>query len=98
MIASAAMGYAGQKCTATSRVICEQPVHVAMRDALVDASGGMVVERPADPACQVGPLITAGAREDARWPPWRARSGRGWPPASPADPPGRPAAPTCSRP
>jgi aldehyde dehydrogenase (NAD+) len=65
MIASAAMGYAGQKCTATSRVICEAPVHDDVREALVEAVAGLVVERPADAACQVGPLITTEAREAA---------------------------------
>ena len=65
MIASAAMGYAGQKCTATGRVVCEQPVLSDMRDALVDAIGRMVVEGPEDPGCQVGPLITPAARERA---------------------------------
>src|SRR5689334_6612937 len=65
MIASAAMGYAGQKCTATGRVICEQPVLSDMRDALADAIGRMVVEGPDDPGCQVGPLITPAARERA---------------------------------
>src|SRR6478752_2024433 len=65
MIASAAMAYAGQKCTATGRVICEQPVLSDMRDALADAIGRMVVEGPEDPGCQVGPLITSAARERA---------------------------------
>jgi aldehyde dehydrogenase (NAD+) len=65
MIASAAMGYAGQKCTATGRVICEQPLLSDMRDALADAIGRMVVEGPEDPGCQVGPLITPAARERA---------------------------------
>jgi alpha-ketoglutaric semialdehyde dehydrogenase len=65
IIAGAAMGYAGQKCTATSRVICEASVHGAMRDALVAAVAGMRVEDPADDACRVGPLITADARDAA---------------------------------
>src|SRR6478736_99181 len=52
-------------CTATGRVICEQPVLSDMRDALVDAIGRMVVEGPEDPSCQVGPLITPAARERA---------------------------------
>ena len=64
-IAGAAMGYAGQKCTATSRVICDASVHDAMRDALVAAVAGMRVEDPADEACRVGPLITAEARDAA---------------------------------
>ena len=65
-IAGAAMGYAGQKCTATSRVICERPVAGALTEALVAAVRGLVVEGPADPACQVGPLITAEARAATR--------------------------------
>ncbi len=66
MVASAAMGYAGQKCTATSRVICEQPVYDAMRDALLAAVADLVVESPSDPSCQVGPLITGAARDGAQ--------------------------------
>ena len=42
MIASAAMGYAGQKCTATSRVLAERPVLGDLRDALVAAVERMV--------------------------------------------------------
>jgi alpha-ketoglutaric semialdehyde dehydrogenase len=65
MIASAAMGYAGQKCTATGRVVCERAVMGEMRDALVAAVERMVIEDPGDAGCQVGPLITASARERA---------------------------------
>jgi acyl-CoA reductase-like NAD-dependent aldehyde dehydrogenase len=65
MIAGAAMGYAGQKCTATSRVICEAPVAGAMRDALVAGVEGMVLGPPADDACTVGPLIAEPARQKA---------------------------------
>jgi alpha-ketoglutaric semialdehyde dehydrogenase len=61
MIASAAMGYAGQKCTATGRVVCEAPVLPAMREALVAAVEAMAIEHPEDPGCQVGPLISAEA-------------------------------------
>jgi alpha-ketoglutaric semialdehyde dehydrogenase len=62
-IAGAAMGYAGQKCTATSRVICDASVYAPMRDALVAAVTGLVVEDPADEACRVGPLISPEARD-----------------------------------
>jgi alpha-ketoglutaric semialdehyde dehydrogenase len=65
MIAAAAMSYAGQKCTATGRVVCEAPVLSAMRDALVAAVEAMTVEHPEDDGCQVGPLISDGARESA---------------------------------
>ena len=66
IIAGAAMGYAGQKCTATSRVICEEAAYPAVREALEVAVARMVVEDPEDEACQVGPLIDrGGAREGA---------------------------------
>src|SRR6185437_12035812 len=64
-IATAAMGYAGQKCTATSRVICDGSIVDAMRDALVAAVAGLAIEDPADEACRVGPLISAEARDTA---------------------------------
>jgi aldehyde dehydrogenase (NAD+) len=64
-IAGAAMGYAGQKCTATSRVICDTAVLAPMRDALAAAVAGLHVEDPADDACRVGPLISAEARDAA---------------------------------
>jgi aldehyde dehydrogenase (NAD+) len=65
VIARAAMGYAGQKCTATSRVIAERSVAADVRDALIAEIEGLVVENPADPACEVGPLISADARAAA---------------------------------
>jgi aldehyde dehydrogenase (NAD+) len=96
MIASAAMGYAGQKCTATGRVVCEQPVLSDMRDALADAIGRMVVEGPEDPGCQVGPLITP-ARASARWAQSRGQRMR-VAASSPAEMPWTPPGTTCSRP
>jgi alpha-ketoglutaric semialdehyde dehydrogenase len=65
IIARAAMGYAGQKCTATSRVIAEREVAADLRDALVAEVETLVVENPADAACEVGPLITGEARSAA---------------------------------
>jgi aldehyde dehydrogenase (NAD+) len=65
VIAGAAMGYAGQKCTATSRVICEPAALGPMREALAAAVGALQVEAPADDACKVGPLITEAARDSA---------------------------------
>jgi alpha-ketoglutaric semialdehyde dehydrogenase len=64
-IAAAAMGYAGQKCTATSRVLCEAPVLGQMREALAAAVAGLRIEDPADEACRVGPLISPEARDAA---------------------------------
>lgn len=65
MIAYAAMGYAGQKCTATSRVIVEQAIYDDFRDRLVGAVEALNVEDPWDESCTVGPLISASAREVA---------------------------------
>ena len=59
------MGYAGQKCTATSRVIAEHRAAADLREALVAEVRGLVVENPADAACEVGPLITGDARAAA---------------------------------
>ena len=64
-IAPAAMSYAGQKCTATGRVICEAGIYDQLREALVAAVDAMPVEDPTDPGCQVGPLIEQAARDAA---------------------------------
>jgi aldehyde dehydrogenase (NAD+) len=61
-IAAAAMGYAGQKCTATSRVIVVgDPAPFAER--LAAAVEALPVGDPADPATVVGPLIESRPRE-----------------------------------
>jgi alpha-ketoglutaric semialdehyde dehydrogenase len=64
-IAYAAMGYAGQKCTATSRVIVVDEVYQPFRDALVAAIEALQVLDPADPATLVGPVIDEGSRAAA---------------------------------
>ncbi|MCA1730137.1 MAG: aldehyde dehydrogenase family protein [Actinobacteria bacterium] len=56
-IAYAAMGYAGQKCTATSRVIVEDAIYEDMRDRLVAAVERLGIVDPENESCQVGPLI-----------------------------------------
>jgi aldehyde dehydrogenase (NAD+) len=61
-IAAAAMGYAGQKCTATSRVIVVGDAE-DFTGALVDAVGSLVVGDPDDASVSVGPVIDAGARD-----------------------------------
>lgn len=65
MIAYASMGCAGQKCTATSRVIVEEPVYGAFRDRLVAAVEALHVVDPADERTLVGPVIDEGARAAA---------------------------------
>ena len=64
-IAYAAMGYAGQKCTATSRVIVEDAIYEDMRDRLVTTVESLEVVDPENESCQVGPLIDKASRESA---------------------------------
>jgi alpha-ketoglutaric semialdehyde dehydrogenase len=64
-IAYAAMGYAGQKCTATSRVIVEDAVYPQFRDRLSAAVEALRVLDPADEKTLVGPVIDDGARVSA---------------------------------
>ncbi len=64
-IAWSAMGYAGQKCTATSRVIVEDSIYEGLRDRLVASVEGMEVVGPENESCQVGPLIEDEARASA---------------------------------
>jgi aldehyde dehydrogenase (NAD+) len=64
-IAYAAMGYAGQKCTATSRVIVADAVYCDFRDRLTVAVQALGVVDPADARTLVGPVIDAGARASA---------------------------------
>jgi len=61
VIAGSAMGYAGQKCTATRRVIAVGNAS-DVADALVAAVEGLKVGDPADEATEVGPVIDDGAR------------------------------------
>jgi alpha-ketoglutaric semialdehyde dehydrogenase len=64
-IAYAAMGYAGQKCTATSRVIVEKEVYGEFRDRLADAVTSLQVQDPAAEGTLVGPVIDGRARSSA---------------------------------
>ena len=61
-VAYAAMGYAGQKCTATSRVIVEEAVYADFVDRLTGAVESLPVVDPAADGTLVGPVIDAGAR------------------------------------
>jgi acyl-CoA reductase-like NAD-dependent aldehyde dehydrogenase len=64
-IAAAAMGYAGQKCTATSRVIVVgDPAPFAER--LAAAVEALPVGDPSDPATVVGPVIEPRPRDAIR--------------------------------
>ncbi|MEU4213531.1 aldehyde dehydrogenase family protein [Streptomyces sp. NPDC026206] len=62
-IAAAIAGYAGQKCTATSRVIAVGAALDPLREALAQALRALPVGDPADPATVCGPLISERARD-----------------------------------
>ncbi|ARZ66211.1 aldehyde dehydrogenase family protein [Streptomyces sp. HU2014] len=62
-LAAAIAGYAGQKCTATSRVIAVGAALDPLREALAEALRALPVGDPAEPATVCGPLISAQARD-----------------------------------
>jgi len=64
-IAYAAMGYAGQKCTATSRIIVEDAAYTKFRDHLAAAVAALGVLDPTQDGTLVGPVITERARDSA---------------------------------
>jgi aldehyde dehydrogenase (NAD+) len=53
-----AFGAAGQRCTATSRVLVHDDVHEAFLERLVDQARRLRVDVAEDPATNVGPLIS----------------------------------------
>jgi aldehyde dehydrogenase (NAD+) len=62
VVAGAAMGYAGQKCTATSRaIVVGDPA--PFTDALVAAVQDLAVGDPAEASTVIGPVITGPARD-----------------------------------
>ena len=63
VIAGAAMGYAGQKCTATSRVIVVGDA-APVTEALVAAVEGLATGDPAEATTVVGPVINPPARDE----------------------------------
>ena len=66
VLAGAAMGYAGQKCTATSRVIVVDDgdgFPGRFTDALVSAVEALGVGEPTEDGVAVGPVITEQARD-----------------------------------
>ncbi|MDQ4059425.1 MAG: aldehyde dehydrogenase family protein [Actinomycetota bacterium] len=64
-IASAAMAFAGQKCTATSRVIVQAPVYDEFKDRLVSTIENMELFEPSKESCEVGPLVRRSSLETA---------------------------------
>ena len=62
-VLQSAFGYQGQKCSACSRVIVLAGCYERFLERLTEAVKGIRVGPPEDPACFMGPLIEAGARE-----------------------------------
>ncbi|MBZ9749426.1 L-glutamate gamma-semialdehyde dehydrogenase [Deinococcus sp. HMF7604] len=61
-IVQAAYGYAGQKCSACSRVIVEESVHDALLEKVTALASGLKVGLPEDNA-DLGPVIHSGSAE-----------------------------------
>ncbi|EMF02094.1 aldehyde dehydrogenase [Streptomyces mobaraensis NBRC 13819 = DSM 40847] len=62
-IAAAVAGYAGQKCTATGRIVAVGAALDPLREALAEAVRALPAGDPADPATVCGPVISARARD-----------------------------------
>ncbi|MGQ0831936.1 MAG: proline dehydrogenase family protein [Microthrixaceae bacterium] len=65
-VAYSAFGYAGQKCSAASRMIVLDAVYERVVERLVGCAGELLVGHPAQPGVQVGPLIDADAHDRVR--------------------------------
>jgi alpha-ketoglutaric semialdehyde dehydrogenase len=63
LIVAGAMGAAGQKCTATRRVIVVPEVREPLLDRILVRVAALRVGDPSDPRTDVGPLISAAARD-----------------------------------
>lgn len=61
-VRDSAFGYAGQKCSACSRVIVLAEQYDAFVERLAEATRSVVVGSPRDPATAVGPVIDAESR------------------------------------
>ena len=49
----------GQRCTASSRIIVEEPVYERFADALIERMRGLVVDDALKPGAQIGPVVHA---------------------------------------
>ncbi|MGO9308136.1 MAG: proline dehydrogenase family protein [Spirochaetia bacterium] len=61
-VLKSAFGYAGQKCSACSRLIVLEGVYDRMLPRLVDAVRSIRIAAPEDPSCELGPVI-----DEAAW-------------------------------
>lgn len=62
-IAAAAFGQAGQRCTATSRVVVARPVFEEMLERLTAAANALVVGPGLDPTTTMGPVVSPEQKE-----------------------------------
>ncbi|MCS7046985.1 MAG: proline dehydrogenase family protein, partial [Gemmataceae bacterium] len=62
-VVASAFGYAGQKCSACSRAIVLAAIHDVFLHRLVEATKSLKIAPAEDPACKIGPVIDAEARE-----------------------------------
>ena len=62
-VASAAFAQAGQRCTATSRLVVDASVAPALTELAARRVAAIVVGPGLDPATTMGPLISAGHRD-----------------------------------
>ncbi|MHB1423401.1 MAG: L-glutamate gamma-semialdehyde dehydrogenase [Gemmataceae bacterium] len=60
-VVASAFGYAGQKCSACSRVIVHERAYDAFVARLIEATRSLKVAAAEDPGCTVGPVIDADA-------------------------------------
>ncbi|MGH7171905.1 MAG: aldehyde dehydrogenase family protein, partial [Gemmataceae bacterium] len=65
-VVASAFGYAGQKCSACSRVVVLENVYDAFVARLVEATRSLKVAPAEDPGCSVGPVIDADAHQRIR--------------------------------
>jgi acyl-CoA reductase-like NAD-dependent aldehyde dehydrogenase len=62
-VISSAFNYAGQKCSACSRVIVLEGIYDQFVRRLTQAAGSLIVGDPAEPGVRVGPVIGESARD-----------------------------------
>lgn len=62
-LAHAAFGFAGQRCTAVRRLVVEAGVAARFEELFVAATRALRVGEPADPATDVGPLVSVEKRD-----------------------------------
>ena len=63
LLAQGAFSFAGQRCTANRRAIVEAGLFEAFLEHLIEAVAGLAWGDPFDPSTEVGPLVSAEARD-----------------------------------